>query len=50
MIRSQAPSGELARRPSVTSAQAQQARIVLLGTDGLPNAQIAWTVGARGLR
>ena len=37
--------GELARRPSVPSGLAQRARIVLLAADGLPNAQIARTVG-----
>src|SRR5512140_1773304 len=36
---------ELARLPSVPSGLAKRARIVLLAADGMPNAQIARTVG-----
>jgi transposase len=36
---------ELSRRPSVPSGLARRARIVLLAADGVPNAQIARTVG-----
>src|SRR5258705_13263061 len=37
--------GDLARLPSVPSGLAKRARIVLLAADGMPNAQIARTVG-----
>jgi Winged helix-turn helix len=37
---------DLSRRPSVPSGLAKRARIVLLAADGVPNAQIARTVGA----
>jgi transposase len=37
--------GALARLPSVPSGLAKRARIVLLAADGVPNAQIARTVG-----
>jgi transposase len=37
--------GDLARLPSVPSGLAKRARIVLLAADGVPNAQIARTVG-----
>jgi transposase len=37
--------GDLARLPSVPSGLARRARIVLLAADGVPNAQIARTVG-----
>ena len=37
--------GDLARLPSVPSGLARRARIVLLAADGVPNAQIACTVG-----
>src|SRR6266481_6005805 len=37
--------GDLARLPRVPSGLARQARIVLLAADGVPNAQIARTVG-----
>src|SRR6266576_7283721 len=36
---------ELARLPSVPSGLARRARMVLLAADGVPNAQIARTVG-----
>lgn len=36
---------DLARLPSVASGLAKRARMVLLAADGLPNAQIARTVG-----
>src|SRR6185437_13183904 len=36
---------ELARLPSVPSGLAKRARMVLLAADGMPNAQIARTVG-----
>jgi transposase len=36
---------DLSRRPSVPSGLAKRARIVLLAADGVPNAQIARTVG-----
>jgi transposase len=38
--------GELARLPSVPSGLARRARMILLAADGVPNAQIARTVGA----
>jgi len=38
--------GDLARLPSVPSGLAKRARMVLLAADGVPNAQIARTVGA----
>jgi hypothetical protein len=41
---------ELARLPSVPSGLAKRARMVLLAADGMPNAQIARTVGCRGRR
>ena len=37
--------GDLARLPSMPSGLAKRARIVLLAADGVPNAQIARTVG-----
>jgi hypothetical protein len=37
--------GDLARLPSVPSGLAKRAWIVLLAADGVPNAQIARTVG-----
>ncbi len=37
--------GQLARLPSVPSGLAKRARMVLLAADGVPNAQIARTVG-----
>src|SRR6266571_4194265 len=37
--------GDLARLPSVPSGLAKRARMVLLAADGMPNAQIARTVG-----
>src|SRR5216683_6602023 len=37
--------GDLARLPSVPSGLAKRGRIVLLAADGMPNAQIARTVG-----
>jgi transposase len=37
--------GDLARLPTVPSGLARRARIVLLAADGVPNAQIARTVG-----
>src|ERR1700748_2421272 len=36
---------ELARLPSVPSGLARRARMVLLAADGMPNAEIARTVG-----
>src|SRR5215468_8865472 len=36
---------DLARLPSVPSGLAKRARIVMLAADGMPNAQIARTVG-----
>jgi hypothetical protein len=36
---------DLARLPSVPSGLARRARMVLLAVDGMPNAQVAQTVG-----